>query len=213
MQKCDSAQVNVPVYLLHSTGDMLCEASASRHFQTLHSNSRSKFVYPEQGKHELLQETTLWKVTFFHIASHPPPPPLPISLSRLLPLPHCRPGSSHRSNRVDALARAAGVAAAAMAAMVATCQCDCECAAFSRKHHANVVFSRIFKSRHASHATRLSTAQKAPVKTAQTICYISCVRSLAAQSSSMRSRYSRRDIRHHTSQHVPGSLERGSSGR
>jgi hypothetical protein len=42
-------------------GDLLCQASASKHFQTLHSNKLSKFVFPEQGKHELLQETALWK--------------------------------------------------------------------------------------------------------------------------------------------------------
>ena len=59
-----SLQVELPVYLLHSTLDQLCEVSASKHFQKLHANTHnlSKFVYPEQGKHELLQETALWKV-------------------------------------------------------------------------------------------------------------------------------------------------------
>jgi hypothetical protein len=57
-----SLQVEVPVYLLHSTGDQLCEVSASKHFESLHANNLSKFVYPDQGKHELLQETELWKV-------------------------------------------------------------------------------------------------------------------------------------------------------
>ena len=57
-----SAQVDVPVYALHSLGDLLCEASATKHFQTLHSNPMSTFVYPEHGKHELLQETDMWKV-------------------------------------------------------------------------------------------------------------------------------------------------------
>jgi hypothetical protein len=52
----------VPVYVLHSLGDTLCQASASKHFQTIHTNPLSKFVYPEQGKHELLQEVTMWKV-------------------------------------------------------------------------------------------------------------------------------------------------------
>jgi hypothetical protein len=52
-------QVDVPVYVL---GDTLCQASASKHFQILHTNPLSKFVYPEQGKHELLQEVTMWKV-------------------------------------------------------------------------------------------------------------------------------------------------------
>jgi hypothetical protein len=52
----------VPIYLLHSQGDLLCEVSASKHFQSLHTNKLSKFVYTEQGKHELLQEATLWKV-------------------------------------------------------------------------------------------------------------------------------------------------------
>jgi alpha-beta hydrolase superfamily lysophospholipase len=54
--------VDVPVYVLHSLGDTLCQASASKHFQTIHTNPLSKFVYPEQGKHELLQEATMWKV-------------------------------------------------------------------------------------------------------------------------------------------------------
>ena len=55
-------QVQVPIYLLHSEGDLLCEVSASKHFQSLHTNKLSKFVYTEQGKHELLQEASLWKV-------------------------------------------------------------------------------------------------------------------------------------------------------
>lgn len=52
------------MYLLHSKLDQLCEVSASEHFQKLHANKHklSTFVYPEQGKHELLQETALWKV-------------------------------------------------------------------------------------------------------------------------------------------------------
>ena len=60
-------QVDVPVYVLHSLGDTLCQASASKHFQSIHTNRlplarMSKFVYPEQGKHELLQEAGMWKV-------------------------------------------------------------------------------------------------------------------------------------------------------
>jgi hypothetical protein len=43
-------------------GDLLCPAAESKRFQLLHTNNLSKFVFPLQGKHELLQEADMWQV-------------------------------------------------------------------------------------------------------------------------------------------------------